>query len=71
MSSNPLSCDCSFKWIVSGTEHNPEKYITGMCDSPKEMKGRELIDLVPYDFSCCSVESFNKFGVLFKYDVSQ
>ncbi|GFR27122.1 LRRCT domain-containing protein [Trichonephila clavata] len=50
---NPISCDCSFKWIVNGTEHNPEIYITGMCDSPKEIKGRELSDLVPYDFSCC------------------
>ncbi|GFY77706.1 LRRCT domain-containing protein [Trichonephila inaurata madagascariensis] len=51
---NPISCNCTFKWIVSGTEHiNPDKYITGICDSPQEMKGRELIDLVPYDFSCC------------------
>ncbi|GFY77705.1 uncharacterized protein TNIN_479551 [Trichonephila inaurata madagascariensis] len=42
---NPISCNCTFKWIVSGTEHNPDKYITGICDSPQEMKGRELIDL--------------------------
>lgn len=58
LTGNPLTCDCSMRWILENGYDFKEKNYTFICSSPYSLRNQNLLTQAPADLVCDS--SWNK-----------